>query len=148
MAKPSQSKPRDFKAEYARRIARALEKGKTRQQARGHKAHEHIERREREKSQNEGLTNDQVRSIRKWYSRFNPNQRKPEPDIEDVIDFAREQGYPQFGEYRKVWDAARRTYLREQSKGTYSSRGLSYLEMLTDMAGVRSHGDIEWLYYH
>ncbi len=146
--KTRSAKPRDFKAEYARRIANALKKGKTRQAARGHKPQEHIERREREKEQNEGLTNDQIRSIRRFYQRFNPNAKKPEPDVEEVIDFAREQGYPRFVEYRKTWDAARRVYLRELSTGKYSSRGEGYLTMLADMAGVMSHGDIQWLYYH
>jgi hypothetical protein len=146
--KTRQTKPRDYKAEYARRIANAVKKGKTRQAARGHKVHEHIERREREKEQNEGLTNDQIRSIRDWYKRFNPNAKKSEPDVEDVIDFARQEGYDKFGEYRKTWGAARRVYLREQSNGKYSSRGEGYLQMLADMAGVMSVGSIEWLYYH
>ena len=38
---------RDYKAEYARRIARGLAQGKTRQQARGHVVKEHIVRRQR-----------------------------------------------------------------------------------------------------
>lgn len=40
---------RNYKAEYARRIARAEAAGKTRQQARGHKPKEHIERARRSK---------------------------------------------------------------------------------------------------
>lgn len=142
-------KPRDFKAEYARRIANATAKGKTRQTARGHVVKEHIRRKEREIERNEGVSNQQVKTIRGWYKTFNPVGRKEIPDVENVIDFAREQGYDQFKTYRKTWDAARRTYLREQSKGTYISRGLGYLEMLTDMAGVRGQDDdIKWLYYH
>jgi hypothetical protein len=39
---------RNYKAEYERRIAKGIVAGKTRQQARGHKAHEHIIRRQRE----------------------------------------------------------------------------------------------------
>lgn len=35
---------RDYKAEYARRIAKAMAAGKTRQQARGHKPKEHVVR--------------------------------------------------------------------------------------------------------
>jgi hypothetical protein len=143
------TKPRDFKAEYARRIASAQARGKTRQAARGHKHQEHIARREREIEQNEGVSNSQVRSIRNFYSRWLGHSKKDIPDQEQMIDFAREVGYPQFVEYRKTWDAARRVYLRELSKGTYSSRGLDYLEMLTDQAGVRGQDDdIKWLYYH
>lgn len=41
---------RNYKAEYAARIARAAAKGKTRQQARGHKAKEHVVRAERSKA--------------------------------------------------------------------------------------------------
>lgn len=41
---------RDYKAEYARRIAKATASGKTRQQARGHKPKEHIERARRAKA--------------------------------------------------------------------------------------------------
>lgn len=142
------TKPRDFKAEYARRIANATSKGKTRQQARGHVAQEHVFRKQREIEENEGLTRDNVKRIRSWYSTFNPGHKEI-PDVENVIDFAREEGYDKFKTYRKVWDQARRTYLREQSKGTYASRGLGYLEMLTDMAGVRGQeDDIKWLYYH
>lgn len=41
---------RNFKAEYARRIAKAKASGKTRQQGRGHKAKEHVERAKRTKA--------------------------------------------------------------------------------------------------
>lgn len=41
---------RDYKAEYARRIKRAETAGKTRQQARGHKPKEHVERARRSKA--------------------------------------------------------------------------------------------------
>ena len=146
--KTRQTKPRDYKAEYARRIANALKKGKTRQADRGHKPKEHIERREREKRENEGLTLDNIRSIRRWYERFNPRGVKESPSVDEVIEFAQQNGYNHFAEYRKTWDAARRVYLREQSTGKYSSRGEGYLQMFADMAGIMSHGDIEWLYYH
>lgn len=41
---------RDYKAEYAKRLARGAVKGKTRQQARGHKAKEHVVRAQRSKA--------------------------------------------------------------------------------------------------
>lgn len=40
-------RPRDYKAEYKRRIAKGVAAGRSRQQARGHKIKEHVERRRR-----------------------------------------------------------------------------------------------------
>lgn len=140
-------KARDYRAEYSKRIERALEKGKSRQQARGHKAHEHIERRERERAQF-GLSSQEVTAIRHWYARLNPGGHKEIPTEEDVIEFARTKGYADFKVYRDTWNAARQTYLREVKRGDYASRGELYLVMLTDMAGVMPPGDERWLYYH
>lgn len=134
------ARSRDFKAEYAKRIARATAAGKTRQQARGHRPGEASERREREREEF-GLSGSEVRSIRAWCERF-PNEGR---DVEDVIEQARESGYAWFTNYRNVWNSARRTYLAENRAGTYASRGLGYLEMLAGMAEVE---DIAWVYYH
>lgn len=138
---------RDFKAEYARRIARATAQGKTRQQARGHKAHEHVERRERERREF-GLSGSEVRSISAWYKRFNPHGYKEIPSLDDVIDFARTKGYERFKLYRETWEIARRTYLREIRNGSYATRGEGYLNILADMAEVMPPGEPAWLYYH
>lgn len=137
-----------YSASYEKRLIRGVQSGKTRQQSRGHVVKEHVVRKERERERNEGLSSSEIKSIRNWYSKFNPDNRKPIPDVEDVIDFARQEGYQNFKTYRQTWNAARSVYLRELKAGTYESRGLGYLEMLTDMANVRSHGSIEWLYYH
>lgn len=132
---------RDFKAEYARRIARNLEKGKTRQQARGHRAQEHIYRAEREREEL-GLTRANIASIERWCNAYNNNEKR---DPEDVIEEARENGYTWFVNYRDVWNQSRRKYLREQRNGTYISGGPGYLEMLASLEVVP---DIQWAYYH
>lgn len=125
---------------YAKRIASAMARGKTRQQARGHRPGEAAARREREREEF-GLSGSEIRSIRSWVGRY-PNESR---EVEDIIDQARESGYEWFKNYRDVWNRARRQYLREQAAGTYASRGLGYLEMLTAEADA---SDISWLYYH
>jgi len=134
------AKSRDFKAEYARRIARNLEKGKTRQQARGHKPREHIERREREVEEL-GIARDQDRRIRDWCRRYKNETR----DEDEVVEMAISKGYNWFKTYRDTWNAARREYLRALKDGSYASKGLTYLEMLASMSEVE---EISWLYYH
>lgn len=142
-------KAKHYSASYEKRLIRGVLSGKSRQQARGHHVGEARERRQREREENEGLSVSEIRSIRHWYdTRYNPNSRDGVPDVEAVIDFAREEGLPQFREYQKTWNEARRVYIKELARGTYASRGMGYLETLTDMAGVRSHGGVEWLYYH
>jgi hypothetical protein len=142
-------KPRDFKAEYARRIARGEAKGKTRQLARGHVVKEHIVRREHERQRNLGLTNEQLKSIVLWYEgKFDPLQYKGFPGVERVVDFSREVGFERFRGYRKTWDRARRLYVKEQASGDYESRGEQYLHELHDLAALRPTEEMSWLYYH
>ena len=143
-AKPSAPRQRDFKAEYQRRIAKALAAGKTRQAARGHKVKEHIIRREREVAE-AGVSASQLRSIRSFLARFNPIGFKDIPDEETLVEFVQQNGYAAFQQYRKIWDAARRQYVREKTDGSYESRGLQYLHHLTGMA---LSPDEKWLYYH
>lgn len=131
---------RDYAAEYARRLAKGRSAGKTRQEARGHRAGEASYRRKREREEY-GLASSEVTSIRNWGGRFRNEGR----DIEAVIEEAREKGYDWFRTYRDTWNEARRTYLREQKAGTYASKGLGYLEMLASITDVE---DIAWLYYH
>lgn len=135
---------RDFKAEYQKRIAKALAAGKTKQAGRGHKVKEHIIRKEREVAE-AGVSSSQLKSIRSFLARFNPIGFKDIPDEETLVEFVQQEGYPAFQKYRGVWDAARRQYVKEKNAGTYESRGLQYLNHLTGMAEAPNE---KWLYYH
>lgn len=143
MAKRGEPKPRDFKAEYARRIARATGAGKTRQQARGHRAGEARERKQRER-ETYGVAGSERDSITRWYHRFNASGFKT-VDLEDIIDFARENGYGAFQTYRDTWNAARKQYVAELKSGDYVNREEAYLIDLTTQAGAP---ELSWLYYH
>lgn len=139
-------KPRDYKAEYAKRIERAMAKGLSRQRARGHQVQEHIIRKERrEEFEETGLYSHQIKTIFQWATKRQFQIHDADQDPLDVVEWAKSVGYEAFKEYRKVWDAARRTYLREVKNKVYASRGLGYLQMLADNAGV---DELSWLYYH
>lgn len=117
-----------------------MARGKTRQQARGHKVREHIIRRERE-IEEMGISSSQVKSIRDWARRHKNEDR----DVEEVIDHTRAEGWDWFVNYRSTWNAARSQYLKELRNGTYASRGMGYLHMLTELAKAP---EVSWLYYH
>jgi hypothetical protein len=160
--KPRAAKPRDFKAEYGRRIARALEKGKTRQAARGHKPQEHIARREREKAEN-GVTGSQLKTIRAFLKRFNSPDYKDMPTEADLVEFVQERDWEAFKLYVKTWDAVRRKYLKAEKSGTlvavhgkrrngsqklYYSLGEHSLDYYVSKSEVEPQGVEQWLYYH
>ena len=132
---------RDFKAEYARRIANASAKGKTRQQARGHVAREHVFRKERE-IEREGISSQQLQAVRHWYStQFNPMDIKFQPEDEELIEWVKQNGYEEFQNYRRVWNAERRRYRKEGETG----EGWSHLVAL----GIAARApDERWMYYH
>jgi hypothetical protein len=95
------------------------------------------------------LTSSQVKVIRNWHAtKFNPHGFKEIPTEEELVEFAQERGYFGFKDYRKIWDAARSTYVKEVADDVYISRGYQYLVELTDMAKVRPEGEEQWLYYH
>lgn len=130
---------------YARRLERAMARGKTRQEARGHKPREHVERKEREREEY-GLTRYENDTIRRWYERsFNPGDRAGKPDEETVIEEARDRGYDWFVQYRHAWEQIRRDYKRTKRRGTYVENSLNILEMAADELDVP---DVSWLYYH
>lgn len=126
---------------YRKRIERAQAKGKTRQEARGHKPGEARERRERERA-DEGVAGSDRAAIRSFLARFNPYGFKDIPDEETLTDWVRENGYEAFRSYRSEWDRIRRKYLATD----HASQGsLAWLEGVADGLGVES---VQWLYYH
>ncbi len=132
---------------YRRRIENAEKKGRTRQSARGHKPREHVARKKREIEENQ-ISSQQERTIVGWYARtYNPAGYPGDAraDLDNVLEFTRENGYERFVQWRKIWDAARRTYLRELEDGSYASRGEPYLIWL---AGEADQSELSWLYYH
>lgn len=135
------SKPRSqWSAAYRRRIERAEAQGKTRQQARGHTAHEHIERAQKEREEL-GLSRAEIESIRRWVRSYKNESRAEE----DVISEARDRGYVWFQDYRAGWNAVRRQYIRELKHGKWASRGEGFLASLTDQWEVP---EMSWAYYH
>jgi hypothetical protein len=141
---PPKARPLDtLTPAYRRRIERALAQGKTRQEARGHHAGEARERREREREER-GIASSDRKSIEAWFRRWNTGEKK-ELQLEELLEWVSENGYPAFQNYRDTWNAARRTYIAEMKGGVWASRGLGYLESLADTAGVP---DASWMYYH
>lgn len=145
-------KAKGYSKSYENRIINAIRKARkagkkpTRQAARGHKPQEHIVRKERERETLGGLTAREIDVITRWHSStFNPKDYREVPTEEELIEWAQEVGYARFVQYRKVWDAARRTYVGEIKGGTWESRGMGYLYQLQGSARVDDH---RWMYYH
>lgn len=131
-------------ATYRKRIEKALLQGKTLQQARGHKPQEHIERKQKEIARL-GLTAKQLRDVTEWSEKRQGIIKDHDFSTQEVIDITIANGFAWFLNYRKIWNAARNTYMSELRKGTYASRGLGYLTELTDRSNAP---DVSWLYYH
>ena len=133
---------------YAKRIANAVAKGKTRQEARGHRAPpgrtEHAARAEREREKL-GISREEIARVRAWGNRRSREVGDHEFDVEGVVEAAQANGYEWFRTYRDTWTEARRTYMREQRSGEYASRGIGHLEWLASIPPV---DDISWMYYH
>lgn len=131
-------------ASYRKRLERGILKGKTVQQARGHVEREHIVRKERE-IEKFGLTKPQLRAVKDWATRRQGIIKDHDFEVDEVVAITITNGFDWFLNYRKIWNAARHTYIVENRRGTYASRGMSYLQSLTDDANAP---ELSWLYYH
>lgn len=133
---------------YRARVERALAKGKTRQEARGHKAREHVER-ARKEVERRGITNANLARVRRWYrTKFNPNDRQGVPTEYEVVGQTIVRGSDWFNWYSRTWNSIRQNYVREQRAGKWASRGTGFLGGFEDEEDGFEVPDISWLYYH
>jgi hypothetical protein len=137
---------------YAQRIARAQAKGKTLQEARGHRAGEHVTRKQREAAAAaaEGkLTTYQRSQIKKFSIEQAKRSGDPFDDIySHFLIEAKERGYAQFRELvdtTKRW--RRETRPRQRDKIVVISGRARRSEQMGNVA--REWGiDASWLRYH
>ena len=144
------TKPRsEWSAAYRRRIERAEAAGKSRQSARGHKSHEHVERKQREARQRDALgvpTTAERAAIRK-FAREQAQRTGLDPTElgNDMIAYATSRGIDRFKVEMARQRAAARDYRSQLRRGTYASIGMSFLEDMSDDDGFP---DPVWYYYH
>lgn len=129
---------------YRKRIERGLAKGKTLTEARGKRPGESIDRKIKSGT-GPGIGDARERFIFQWFV-------KRDFEIEDWIGdpveqtkYAVSQGWEWFLRYSKTWEAIRSNYLRELKNGRYASRGEMYIQGLAAETGAP---DVSWLYYH
>jgi hypothetical protein len=144
------SKPRsEWSDSYRRRVERAEAAGKSRQVARGHKAREHVDRRQREKSkaETEGVLTSAERAYARRIGReFGPRAGDDPDDAAGMaVAFMRRVGAAHFKlQVRRQREAARR-YRATQANRTYVSLGMGLLESWSADDGFP---DVRWYFYH
>lgn len=139
---------------YRKRIENALAKGKTRQQARGHKQHEHIERKQKEVSRY-GLTSSEKSNITKFFNRLEKTQKKDDEPLDKAryINYWR-GNYPNFLKYKQKILAMHKEWLKLNPEARYDVRGplnlIAAAKDFEDVPDITSFQDIDlrWFYYH
>ena len=146
MAKKSRAEWSDA---YRRRVERAEAAGKSRQAARGHKAKEHVARKDRELKQRDALgvpTTAERASIRK-FAREQAKRTGDDPtDLgRRMIEYATSRGIDRFKIEMTRQRGAAADYRRSMKRGTYASIGMSFLEDMVDDGGFPEPA---WYFYH
>lgn len=129
---------------YRKRLESGLLKGKTVQQARGHKRQEHIQRKLKS-GQGPGIADKRERFIFQWFAMRDFEIADWTGDPVDQTRIAVSRGWDWFKNYSKTWEALREQYLREMREGSYASKGMGFLDYLLASTGAPEYS---WLYYH
>jgi hypothetical protein len=116
---------------YRARLERNLAKGKTRQQARGHKVKEHIEREKKEK-QKTGFTSSQKQQIKKFSQKQAHRSNKSATQIEKTITDLVRNEYWKFAAIQKVQLRLEQMKRRNPNK-SLREEWQRQTEMLADM---------------
>lgn len=138
---------------YRKRIQSAMAKGKTRQQARGHKEGESRIRREKEMSRY-GVTSSEKGQITKFFNVVN-SRLKPEDKIEYEKFLGRWRGnYDEFKQYKAKVNEMHKQWLSMPSNLKYDTRGDLALEIAAQpfyreiIGGDFYSIDNRWFFYH
>lgn len=146
-ASRSRSKPtapkRDYKAEYARRIKNATARGKSRQQARGHKPLEHVERRVKSESYAEKYSSEIGRfaELQTYRARIDD----PAVTYALMLDYVQQHGIRAF---RAIIRATEQLNAQWIDEGMPTKPGLYDLTEMDAFARAQNAHDTYWLFYH
>jgi capsid protein len=139
-------KPRSQWSEaYRKRIERAEARGLSRQQARGHKAKEHVIRRQRERAREAAkadVTTEHKKAIRDYLRRLPYAKARTEESFQRVRREVALRGWDWFVEVRKT----RAEFVRNQRKGQMPGSG--YFDVVVELLELEEP-ELDWLlFYH